>query len=108
MQASVLNDDTNCDKLPVLDKKFYELIYRLDKENFLDTKTFLARKTFCRLARPKISWRDNLAELIAISQREILTQVGEVIQIFIVGNEFLGGVASLNQNIQVAEHVGDF
>ena len=55
MQASVLNDDTNCDKLPVLDKKFYELIYRLDKENFLDTKTFLARKTFCRLARPKIS-----------------------------------------------------
>ena len=39
--------------------------------------------------------RDNLVELIAISEREILSQIGEVIQVIVVGNKFLGGVASL-------------
>ena len=29
----IFNEDTNCDKLPALDKKFYELIYRLDAAN---------------------------------------------------------------------------
>ena len=49
-----------------------------------------------------------MAEFIAVSRREIFSQVREVIQIFIVGNEFLGGVAGLNQNIQVAEDICNF
>lgn len=40
---------------------------------------------------------DNLLELIAVSEGEILSQVGKVIQVVVVGNEFFCGVASLYQ-----------
>ena len=94
-------------KLPI---RSQESLYKWEFDD-CDNLTALehsARKKIPRECARNFSAGSDLFELVAVSKRKIFSEVREVVQVLVVGDKFLGGVACLNQDIHVAEDVGDF
>ena len=94
-------------KLPIRSQEsLYE--WEFDDCDNLTALEHSARKKIPRECARNFSAGSDLFELVAVSKRKIFSEVREVVQVLVVGDKFLGGVACLNQDIHVAEDVGDF